>query len=83
MAARKCLSVQGLLVGSREMFEATATPRWPNWPRVGFPGLTIEGVAWAANVNRTTIYRRWPCKGAQHFGDSVLAATRPIEGAHR
>jgi AcrR family transcriptional regulator len=32
--------------------------------RVGFPGLTIEGVAKAANVNRTTIYRRWPSKGA-------------------
>src|SRR3981081_750480 len=32
--------------------------------RVGFPGLTIEGVARAANVNRTTIYRRWPSKGA-------------------
>jgi AcrR family transcriptional regulator len=32
--------------------------------RVGFPGLTIEGVAKAANVNRTTIYRRWPAKGA-------------------
>jgi AcrR family transcriptional regulator len=32
--------------------------------RVGFPGLTVEGVAKAANVNRTTIYRRWPSKGA-------------------
>jgi AcrR family transcriptional regulator len=32
--------------------------------RVGFAGLTIEGVAKAANVNRTTIYRRWPSKGA-------------------
>jgi AcrR family transcriptional regulator len=32
--------------------------------RVGFPGLTIEGVAKAANVNRTTIYRRWPSKAA-------------------
>jgi AcrR family transcriptional regulator len=32
--------------------------------RVGFPGLTIEGVAKAANVNRTTIYRRWPSKDA-------------------
>jgi AcrR family transcriptional regulator len=32
--------------------------------RVGFPALTIEGVAKAANVNRTTIYRRWPSKGA-------------------
>jgi AcrR family transcriptional regulator len=32
--------------------------------RVGFSGLTIEGVAKAANVNRTTIYRRWPSKAA-------------------
>jgi AcrR family transcriptional regulator len=32
--------------------------------RVGFPGLTIDGVAKAANVNRTTIYRRWTSKGA-------------------
>jgi AcrR family transcriptional regulator len=32
--------------------------------RVGFPRLTIEGVAKAANVNRTTIYRRWPSKAA-------------------
>jgi AcrR family transcriptional regulator len=32
--------------------------------RVGLPGLTIEGVAKAANVNRTTIYRRWPSKDA-------------------
>jgi AcrR family transcriptional regulator len=32
--------------------------------RLGFAGLTIEGVAKAANVNRTTIYRRWPSKGA-------------------
>jgi AcrR family transcriptional regulator len=35
--------------------------------RVGYPGLTIEGVAKAANVNRTTIYRRWPSKGALLF----------------
>jgi F420H(2)-dependent quinone reductase len=41
--------------------------------RVGFPGLTIEGVAWAANVNRTTIYRRWPCKGAL-----LLAVIEPL-----
>jgi AcrR family transcriptional regulator len=31
---------------------------------VGFGGLAIEGVAKAANVNRTTIYRRWPSKSA-------------------
>lgn len=32
--------------------------------RVGFAGLTIDGVARAAGVNRTTIYRRWPSKAA-------------------
>jgi AcrR family transcriptional regulator len=32
--------------------------------RAGFAGLTIDGVAKAANVNRTTIYRRWPTKAA-------------------
>ncbi|WP_433392130.1 TetR/AcrR family transcriptional regulator [Micromonospora sp. KLBMP9576] len=32
--------------------------------RVGFVSLTIEGVARAAQVNRTTIYRRWPSKTA-------------------
>ncbi|HEV7419157.1 MAG TPA: TetR/AcrR family transcriptional regulator [Mycobacterium sp.] len=41
--------------------------------RVGFPGLTIEGVAKAANVNRTTIYRRWPSKGAL-----LLAVIEPL-----
>jgi AcrR family transcriptional regulator len=32
--------------------------------RAGFAGLTIDGVARAAGVNRTTIYRRWPTKAA-------------------
>ncbi|WP_328475361.1 TetR/AcrR family transcriptional regulator [Actinoplanes sp. NBC_00393] len=32
--------------------------------RAGFAGLTIDGVAKAAGVNRTTIYRRWPSKAA-------------------
>jgi len=32
---------------------------------VGLPGLTIEGVARAANVNRTTVYRRWPSMTAR------------------
>jgi AcrR family transcriptional regulator len=41
--------------------------------RVGFPGLTIEGIARAANVNRTTIYRRWPSKGAL-----LLAVIEPL-----
>jgi AcrR family transcriptional regulator len=41
--------------------------------RVGFPGLTIEGVAKAAHVNRTTIYRRWPSKSAL-----LLAVIEPL-----
>jgi AcrR family transcriptional regulator len=32
--------------------------------RAGFANFTIDGVAKAANVNRTTIYRRWPSKTA-------------------
>lgn len=32
--------------------------------RVGFASFTIDGVAKAANVNRTTIYRRWPSRAA-------------------
>jgi len=32
--------------------------------RMGFANLTIDAVAKAANVNRTTIYRRWPSKAA-------------------
>jgi AcrR family transcriptional regulator len=41
--------------------------------RVGFSGLTIEGVAKAASVNRTTIYRRWPSKAAL-----LLAVVEPL-----
>jgi len=32
--------------------------------RVGFAGLTMDGVAKAARVSRTTLYRRWPSKAA-------------------
>ena len=39
----------------------------------GYEGLTIEGVAIRANVNKTTIYRWWPSK------DELLAAA--LEGA--
>ena len=37
----------------------------------GFDGLTMEGVAARADVGKTTIYRRYPCKV-----DLVIAASR-------
>lgn len=32
--------------------------------RVGFAGLTMDGVARAAGVHRSTLYRRWPSRAA-------------------
>jgi AcrR family transcriptional regulator len=49
---------------SHQVVEKVRNAAMAELARVGFPGLTIEGVAKAANVNRTTIYRRWPSKGA-------------------
>jgi AcrR family transcriptional regulator len=49
---------------SQQVVEKVREATMAELARVGFPGLTIEGVARAANVNRTTIYRRWPSKGA-------------------
>jgi AcrR family transcriptional regulator len=49
---------------SRQVVERVRAATMAEMARVGFAGLTIEGVAKAANVNRTTIYRRWPSKGA-------------------
>jgi AcrR family transcriptional regulator len=49
---------------SQQVVEKVRAATMAELARVGFPGLTIEGVAKAANVNRTTIYRRWPSKGA-------------------
>jgi AcrR family transcriptional regulator len=49
---------------SQQVLEKVREATMGELARVGFPGLTIEGVAKAANVNRTTIYRRWPSKGA-------------------
>nr|WP_255216536.1 TetR/AcrR family transcriptional regulator [Pseudenhygromyxa sp. WMMC2535] len=40
---------------------------------LGFAKLTIEGVAKAAGVSRTTIYRRWPSKS-----ELVAAAMEPL-----
>jgi AcrR family transcriptional regulator len=49
---------------SQQVVEKVREATMAELARVGFPGLTVEGVAKAANVNRTTIYRRWPSKGA-------------------
>jgi AcrR family transcriptional regulator len=49
---------------SQQVVEKVRAATMAELARVGFAGLTIEGVAKAANVNRTTIYRRWPSKGA-------------------
>src|SRR3979411_1879918 len=49
---------------SHQVVERVSEATMGELARVGFPGLTIDGVAKAANVNRTTIYRRWPSKGA-------------------
>ncbi|MBB2947521.1 AcrR family transcriptional regulator [Actinoplanes lutulentus] len=55
--------------------------------RLGFAGITIDGVAKAAGVNRTTIYRRWPTK-AELLGavaEPILAelGTDPATGSFR
>src|ERR1700736_3435641 len=49
---------------SQQVVEKVRAATMAELARVGLPGLTIEGVAKAANVNRTTIYRRWPSKSA-------------------
>jgi AcrR family transcriptional regulator len=58
---------------SRQVVETVRNATMAELARVGFPGLTIEGIARAANVNRTTIYRRWPSKGAL-----LLAVIEPL-----
>jgi len=57
---------RGLQCGPRshQVVEKVRAATLAELERVGLPGLTIEGVAKAANVNRTTIYRRWPSKSA-------------------
>ncbi|WP_329154436.1 TetR/AcrR family transcriptional regulator [Streptomyces sp. NBC_01456] len=41
----------------------------------GYEGLTIEGVAQRSGVNKTTIYRWWPSKGAL-LGAALIGARR-------
>ncbi|OPC83979.1 TetR family transcriptional regulator [Embleya scabrispora] len=43
----------------------------------GYAGLTIEGVAERSGVNKTTIYRWWPSKGA--LLGAALAGARRLE----
>src|ERR1700756_2659500 len=66
---------RGLQCGPRshQVVEKVRNATLAELARVGFPGLTIEGVAQAANVNRTTIYRRWPSKSAL-----LLAVIEPL-----
>ncbi|MET7297406.1 TetR/AcrR family transcriptional regulator [Embleya sp. NPDC005575] len=45
---------------SREIFDATLDLLADK----GYEGLTVEGVAERSGVNKTTIYRWWPSKGA-------------------
>ncbi|MBU2664856.1 TetR/AcrR family transcriptional regulator [Actinoplanes bogorensis] len=62
-AARRTL---GLQHGPRsaQVIENVRAATLTELARAGFAGLTIDGVAKAAGVNRTTIYRRWPSKAA-------------------
>lgn len=45
---------------------------------VGYQAMTIEGVAARAGVGKTTIYRRWPSKGALVV-EAISAPVCPIE----
>lgn len=58
---------------SRRIVESVREATIAELVRVGYAELTIGGVAKAAEVNRTTIYRRWPNKQAL-----VAAAVEPL-----
>jgi len=49
--------------------------------RQGYEGLSIEGVARAAGVAKTSIYRRWPSKPSLVF-EAVFGTSREVEFAH-
>jgi AcrR family transcriptional regulator len=57
---------------SHRLVEKVRNATMAELARVRFAGLAIEEVAKAANVSRTTIYRRRPSKGAL-----LLAALEP------
>jgi AcrR family transcriptional regulator len=66
---------QGLQRGPRsvQIVESVRAATLAELARGGFADLTIDGVARAAKVNRTTIYRRWPTKA-----DLLAAVVEPL-----
>lgn len=58
---------------SQEIFDATLDLL----AEKGYEGLTIEGVAQRSGVNKTTIYRWWPSKGA--LLGAALVGARQLE----
>jgi AcrR family transcriptional regulator len=57
---------RGLQRGPRsvQVVESVRAATLAEMARAGYAGMTVDGVAKAAGVNRTTIYRRWPSKAA-------------------
>ncbi|MER5754606.1 TetR/AcrR family transcriptional regulator [Streptomyces sp. NPDC002088] len=49
---------------SRQVISSVRAATLAELERVGFTAMTVDAVARAAGVNRTTIYRRWPSKTA-------------------
>lgn len=49
---------------SQAVIEAVRAATLGELDRVGYAGMTMDGVARAAGINRTTLYRRWPGKAA-------------------
>jgi AcrR family transcriptional regulator len=49
---------------SRQVISSVRQATLAELGRVGYAAMTIDAVARAAGVNRTTIYRRWPTKAA-------------------
>lgn len=49
---------------ARSVIEAVRSATLAELDRVGYADMTMDGVARAAGINRTTLYRRWPNKAA-------------------